>query len=231
MIRANRQSRRPRWHRLAVVVALAGASACASAGTGGTQAQTNPPLRAPDDTTGLIPAGFGSLRQDDIAIHASTQGITVRAIPLDDDFIRTLAPDSHRALLAIRDSRRAAVDSVRRRAGLQSVSVWYVTFIAIQQGESRFAPYDVSITGQSRDLRPLDLIPITPGFSEQRLTQRQQAIALYVFDGSLDPNQPLTMTVGTQTGSDWRTVLQRVESERARIRSRSGSGREPGGDS
>jgi hypothetical protein len=216
-----------------VVVTLAGAcaNACASAGTGGAQATANPPLRAPGDTTGLIPAGFGSLRQDDIAIHLSNQGITVRAIPLADNFIRTLAPDSHRALLAIRDSRRAAVDSVRRRAGLQSVSVWYLTFVSIQQGESRFAPYDVSMTGQSRDFRPLDLIPITPGFSEQRLTQRQQATALYVFDGALDPNQPLTMTVGTQTGSDWRSVLQRVESERARIRSRSGSGREPRGDS
>ena len=189
------------------------------------------PVRAANDTTGLIPAGFGSLRQDDIAIHLSNQGITVRAIPLDDSFIRALAPDSHRALLAIRDSRRAAVDSVRRRAGIQSVGVWYVTFIAIQQGESRFAPYDVTMTGQARDFRPLDIIPITPGFSEQRLTQRQQATALYVFDGSLDPNQPLTMTVGVQAGSDWRTVLQRVESERARIRSRSGAGRGPGGAS
>jgi hypothetical protein len=193
------------------------------AGGGGPGPLTTP--GAAPDTAGLIPAGLGNLRQDDIAIHLTADGVAVRAFPLDDDFIRTLTVDSHRALLAIRDSRRAIVDSIRMRTGQSSVDLWFFTFNALQQGESRFSPRDVRITSQARDYHPIDIVPLTPGFSNERLTQRQQASALYVFDQALDPNQLLTLAFGAQTGGDWRSVLRRVESERARIRSRTGSGR------
>lgn len=206
--------------------AVAALAACAgSMAGGGTPAAPMTTPGAPADTVGLIPPGLGNLRQDDIAIHLTVDGVSVRALPLDDDFIRTLTVDSHRALLAIRDSRRGMVDSIRMRNNRESVDLWYFTFNAIQQGESRFSPRDVRITSLARDYQPLDIIALTPGFSNERLTQRQQASAIYVFDQALDPNQPLTLTVGTQTGGDWRSVLQRVESERARIRSRTGSGR------
>jgi hypothetical protein len=179
------------------------------------------------DTTALIPAGFGTLRQDDLAIRVTVQGLSVRAIPLDESFIRTLSPDSYRAVRDIGESKREDIDAIVRRTGLQSVSVWYVSFFNVQQGEARFTAQDVILTNMGRDFRPLDIVPITPGFGNQRLRQREQAHALYVFDGAINANQSIALTIESQSGGDWRTVMQRVERERALIRSRAAAGQRP----
>ena len=47
----------------------------------------------------LVPAGFGTLRQDDMAIRLTLPGgLQVRAAPLDESFIRLLSPDAYRAM-------------------------------------------------------------------------------------------------------------------------------------
>ena len=67
-----------------------------------------------EDSTarGGVPAGFGSLRQDDIAIRLEPQGLIVRAIPLDESVIRLLTPDSYRALRDLEESNRRAIESI-----------------------------------------------------------------------------------------------------------------------
>jgi hypothetical protein len=65
------------------------------------------------------------------------------------------------------------------------------------------------------------VLPLTAGFGGQRLRQREVQSALYVFDGALDVNQPLVVTVETTRDESWaRVVLPRVERERALVRSR-----------
>ena len=55
-----------------------------------------------------------------------------------------------------------------------------------------------------------------------RLKQREVQSAILVFDGQLDLNQPLTARMeSAPSGTDWNAVLQRVERERALVRSRS----------
>jgi hypothetical protein len=179
------------------------------------------------DTTALIPAGFGSLRQDDIAMRVTANGLTVRAIPLDENFIRTLSPDSYKTLHDLGESKRTDVADIVRRTGLSTVTLWYVSFFNLEQGEARFSPQEVVLTNQGRDFRPLDVIALTPGFGNQRLRQREIAHALYVFDGAVNPNQSLSMKIEGQSGGDWRPVVQRVERERALIRSRAASGTRP----
>jgi hypothetical protein len=214
----------------AALLLLAATAACTPVpppGSGAPAARATTGAAAPSgaDTTALIPAGFGTLRQDDIALRVTVQGLQVRLIPLDEGFIRTLSPDSYRTLHDIGLSKAADVDAIVRRMGVPQVALWYVSFFNLQQGEARFTAQDVVLTTQGRDLRPLDILPITPGFGNQRLRQREQAHALYVFDGAVNPNQALSLTIEGQTSSDWRTVVQRVERERALIRSRAGAGR------
>ena len=79
---------------------------------------------------------------------------------------------------------------------------------------------DLVITNVGRDFRPLDVLPLTPGFGEQRLRQRETHSALYVFDGELNANQPLVVTYETARNGDWAATLQRIERERVLIRSR-----------
>lgn len=216
---------------LAAIVVL---TACASA-TPAT-AQVTPPV-PPAGQAGVsgdtldpnwVPAGYGTLRQDDIALKSSpANGLQIRAIPLDERFIRLLSPDSYRALRELQSSKATALLAVKERNRLPSYSVWYVSFFALEQGETRFSPQEFIISNTGRDFRPLDIVPLTPGFGEYRLKQREVQSALLVFDGQIDLNQPVTAQLeSVPSVTDWNTVLQRVERERALVRSRAAAKRD-----
>ncbi len=170
----------------------------------------------------FVPAGFGSLKQDDIALKvAPSSGLQVKAIPLDERIIRLLSPDSYRALRDVVASKQQAVLAVKERNRLPSYSLWYVSFFALEQGETRFSPQEFIISNTGRDFRPLDVLPLSAGFGQYRLRQREVQWALFVFDGQIDLNQPTTaMMEGTPSVTDWGRVLQAIERERALVRSR-----------
>jgi hypothetical protein len=211
--------------RTAVQLALLAPFALGCGGAGRAAAQQSAtPVGAGQgaDTVGssaLVPAGYGTLRQDDIAIRLQLEGVQVKAIPLDESIIRTLSPDSYRALRDLQESRHAQVSSIARRYGTSQYRLWYVSFFAIAP-EARFSPMEFIVTNNGRDFRPLDVLPLTAGFGEQRLKVRETQAALYIFGGELDASQPLTVRVETTRNDDWPTVLRRVERERSLIRSR-----------
>jgi len=173
-----------------------------------------------DSSTLLVPAGMGTLRQDDIALRVSQFGLQVRAIPLDETVIRVLSPDSYRALRDLKASQGARLQALQQRTALPRLSLWYVSFFALQQGETRFSPMEFTVSNVGRDFQPLDVIPLSPGFGSQRLRQREVQHALYVFDGQVDVNQPLAIVYETARNDEWSILLQRIERERALVRSR-----------
>ncbi|MGQ0766612.1 MAG: hypothetical protein ACT4OZ_13210 [Gemmatimonadota bacterium] len=195
----------------------------------GSAAPPGPDAAQPADS--LIPAGFGSLRQDDVAVTLQLRGFQIRAIPLDQNVIRTLSPDSWRALHELVNSQRARIDEARKRFGLTDAQLWYVSFFGHELGETRFSPRELIISNVGRDFRPVEVIGLSPGFGSQRLRQREVQSAIYIFDGQLDVNQPLAVQYETTRTSDWTVALERIERERALIRSRAGSQRVPSIDS
>lgn len=209
------------------LVGLMLAAACASAG--GTAAQ-NPAATAPagtladTGTAGLVPPGYGTLRQDDIAIKIPLDNVAVRLIPLDESVIRTLSPDSYRALRDLLASRRDQIARLARQHGLRQANVWYVSFFGLAP-QAQFTPTDVTITSNGREFRPVEIVPLTSGFGEQRLQPREVQQALYLFEDGLDLSQPLTVTMGIERNTDWQAILQTIERERAMIRSRAASAR------
>lgn len=215
------------WRRAA---ALAGLAWCSLASPCPARAQAAPeraPARQRGDTApraardGLIPAGFGTLRQDQIAIRVQTLGLTVSAIPLEESVIRTLAPDSYRSLHALRESKNAALAALASRNGLPGVQAWYVTFFNVQQGEARFDAFDFVVRSAGQDYRPLDALPLTPGFGGGRVAQRGQQSAIYAFDPQIDLNQPLTVASLGQQSTVWGdATLPLVERERSAVWSR-----------
>ena len=210
--------------RVAVLLALAAPLGCAGAGRATAQESAATPVGAGQgaDTVGssaLVPAGYGTLRQDDIAIRLQLEGVQVKAIPLDESIIRTLSPDSYRALRDLKESRRAEVAALAQRSGAQQYDLWYVSFFAVAP-EARFSPMEFIVTSNGRDFRPLNLLPLTPGFGGQRLKVREVQSAVYIFDAALDSSQPLTVRVETVQNDDWGAILRRIELERAAIRSR-----------
>ncbi|MEO7521285.1 MAG: hypothetical protein ABIW79_05660, partial [Gemmatimonas sp.] len=169
-----------------------------------------------------VPAGFGSLKQDDIALKlAPGSGLQVRAVPLDERLLRLLAPDSYRSLREYTQSKARAIEAVKENRRLPTYSIWLLSFNALEQGETRFSPGEFIITNVGRDFRPLDILPLTTGFGEYRLKQRESQSALFIFDGQLDVNQPLTAQMeDARSVTDWNEVLRRIERERALVRSR-----------
>lgn len=206
-------------------VSLGGAMLAVLACTSGQQAavvSTTPSAVSRDSSRLLVPAGYGSLKQEDVAIRIARGGLQVQAIPLDETIIRVLSPDSYRALRELLASRKPAIDSLARRTGLDRFSVWLVRFHGLEQGETPFSPMEFIITSVGRDFRPIDVLPVTPGFGQQRLRQRDVQTALYAFDPQVDANQPLTVQYETTRNSEWAAILSRIERERVLVRSRAG---------
>jgi hypothetical protein len=204
---------------LALFVAAAAATQACAPPSGTSTAGAVPIVEDSTARSGGIPPGYGSLRQDDIAIRLEPQGLIVRAIPLDESVIRLLTPDSYRALRDLQSSNRRSIESVARRSGGRAPDLWYVSFYGLEEN-ARFSPMELVITSGGQDFRPLDVIPLSTGFGEQRLRQRETQSAVYLYSGDIDVDHPLTVTFQGQRSVIWEQLLQRIERERALIRAR-----------
>ena len=204
-------------------IALAACGA-APAATGGAADQAPAPECTGGSDSGasdLVPAGYGSLRQDDISVKVRLQTVLVRAIPLDESVIRLLSPDSYRALRGLRDGggRREQVLRAASRVGVQDPSLWYVSYFGLQP-DAQYVSGDMDIVSGGRDFRPLDVLPLTAGFGSQRVGQREVQSAIYIFDHGIDTDHPLTVSVQSVPTTSWTQVIPVIERERALVRSR-----------
>ncbi len=171
--------------------------------------------------TASLPSGFGSLRQEDLAVTLRLTGVMIRALPLDELVLRVLSPDSERALRELRTSHADRIEQLARRHGLRQRNVWYISWFGLQD-DARYSPDEVVITSLGRDFRPLEVIPLSAGFGTQRLDARDVRSALYVFEDGLDVEQPLVVRVETAESAEWGAALRTIERERALVRSRAG---------
>jgi hypothetical protein len=204
---------------VAAAAVLTGAACAGGTSSAVAQQQTLTPIT--DDTTGRanIPVGFGTLRQDDIAIRMELPGLIVRAIPLDENLIRLLTPDSYRALRELQESNKQAIAAVTRRTGGRPPDLWYVSFYGVQP-DVHFSPMELVINSSGRDFRALEVLPLSSGFGEQRLKQRETQSAIYLFDEAIDLDQPLSVGFQTIRDDSWEQILTRIERERALVRAR-----------
>lgn len=208
---------------VSAVVGATVVTGCAAAGSAGAIASA-PVTNVPQsDTAGLtlLPPGYGSLRQDDLSLHIAGGTVLVRALPLDEPLIRLLTQDSYRALHDLKEGSRSQIDAIGRRYGGRSVSVWLVSYYGVEPN-ARFTPGDLIITSSGRDFRPYDILSLTAGFGENRLRQRETQSALYVYDGDVQVNQPLSVAYEGSIDTSWDQTLQTIERERAMVRARSG---------
>ncbi len=209
----------------AVAIVFGGASGCGGIFPGGGPSPASDSSAAREtadsgqDGAELVPAGFGSLRQDDIALRMALPAVNVRALPLAESIIRVLSPDSYRSLHELREANGGAIARVAARANVRSPSVWYVSFYGLEPG-ARFSPLEMVITSGGQEYRALDLIPLSPGFGAQRLQQRETQSAIIVFADGINVNQPLSISMEGVQNASWGGVLRLVERERSLIRTR-----------
>jgi hypothetical protein len=209
------------WWVLVVTTACGGSATSSSS-----QPAPRVPARVSRDSASstLIPPNLGTLHQEDIAITIQQAALRIAAIPLDEAVIRTLAPDSYRTLHATVETKRQQILQRASVRGVREPRVWYITFTGLVP-DARFVPTDITVTSGGREFRPIDVVPLSSGFSEQRVQPRETQRGLLIFDEALDVSQPIAVTVGSERNTDWSTdrsdsILSRIEAERAQIRAR-----------
>jgi hypothetical protein len=161
--------------------------------------------------------GAGSLRQEDISLRLQFRGVMMRLFPLDTQVISLLSPDSYRSMRELLAAHGQRIARAAASAGQEKPSVWYALFYALEP-DARFSPSDVVITSSARDYRPLDIVPLSSGFGQQRIAQGTSQTALYIFDATLDVSQELEVRMEGASNAEWAAVLRVLERERARIR-------------
>lgn len=168
-----------------------------------------------------VPAGFGSLRRDDIAMRLATDQLQVQILPLDERVIRLFASDTYRSLEQLLESRRQDIAEAARRAGLANPTLVMVTFFGLAPG-ARFTPEDVQLQSRGRLFRPVEIVPLSPTWNTLQLDQRQQAVAIYLFDEGMSWLEDLSASYQNSAAA-WTRALQLLEQERVRVRARAQS--------
>jgi hypothetical protein len=166
-----------------------------------------------------IPAGYGSLRRDDIVVRFSTGTIEVQVLPLDEQVIRLLAPDTYRSLHALVQSRYNDIAEAASRAATDKATLVMVTFLGIVQ-QARFNPEDLNITTRGRLFRPVAIVPLSPTWSSYQLDARQQAAAIYLFDPGISMREELTLSYQGVSNASWNHAIRLLDQERARVKAR-----------
>ena len=173
-----------------------------------------------------LPAGYGTLRRDDIAVRLTTDNLQIQVLPLDEQVIRLLAPDTYRSLTDFVARQRAAIDSLAAQAGVAHPSLVMVTFYGLVP-QARFSPEDLNLASRGRLFRPVGIVPLSPRWSSNLLDAREQAVAIYLFDEGISFREDLTVSYQGLANDSWSRSLRSLDQERARVRARARAGTRP----
>ena len=166
-----------------------------------------------------LPVGFGTLRRDDIVVRFTTDQLEIQVLPLAQSVIRLLAPDTYRSLADLLKSKDKELRDAARRAGIDRPTLVMVTFYGLVP-RARFSPEDLNLTSQGQLFRPAAIVPLSPRWSAYQLEAREQAVAIYLFEGGISFLDGLAVSYRELTNDSWTSVLPRLERERARVRAR-----------
>jgi len=166
-----------------------------------------------------IPAGYGTLRRDDIVARFTTGTLEIQVLPLDDQVIRLLASDTYRSLTQLVASRAADIADAAQRGGTEHPTLVMVTFRGIVP-QARFNPEELSITSRGRLFRPIGIVPLSPTWSSFQLDARQQAAAIYLFEPGIGVREELTVSYQGMASDAWSRSIRLLDQERARVKAR-----------
>lgn len=207
----------PRW---GAVLALFGLVACTPVPDREPRppAPTAPTAPATEQEEGdLVPAGYGSLRQDDFSVELTDNALYVKLTPLTEEVIRLAAPDTYERLHALARSRLAAAERLTESRGAE---LFLVSFFS-RDPNVEYRPEELQITHRGRTLRPAGILPLTSGWGRHLLEPQQTQSAIYVFEAPFDYALPISVRYGLRQDETWhRDVLQRLDDERSRVLSR-----------
>lgn len=200
--------------RFVAALLLAAAAGCALApGPGGTA--TGATVGTESDLP-LPPPGYGTLRQEEISISLRSGDLQILVIPLLEPVLRAAAPDTYRRLRGLVDAHSVRAE---RETGDERPDLFLVQLFSEEQG-TLFQPENLVFVSRGVRLRPDAVLPLTPGWGDRRLDQRQTEMALLAFAGEVDLESRLIALYGSVESTEWTVIRPRIEAELARARAR-----------
>ncbi len=181
-----------------------------------------PAVRLSAQTPDTFPAGYGTLKRDDIVVQFATDQLEIQFLPLDEQVIRLLAPDTYRSLNQLIRSKRVQLADAAQRAGVSHPTLAMVSFFGVVP-QARFTPEDVDVTSRGRLFRPIAIVPLSPTWSSQQLEAHQQAVAIYLFEDGISFREALTVSYQGLSNDSWTQTLHVLDRERARVQARASS--------
>jgi hypothetical protein len=164
----------------------------------------------------LPPAGYGTIRSDQLSIRITLADIELRFLPLDERVLRLVSKDGYDAIKGLLASRQGAIDSAATGAALAAPGLALVTFFGLR-ADARFDPENVSLLYHGQLWRPIAIVPVTANFTGRQLPVRQQALAIYLFDSPLPVYELFDVVYGTAQSSAWQEALRRIDRERGLV--------------
>jgi len=166
---------------------------------------------------GDLPSGYGTLRQEDVSIALVSGDLQMLVTPLHRSVTRVTAPDTERRLEALVDAHAAVGDQ-------DGAGLFLVSFFS-NRPDTGFDPEEVHLISQGFRLRPESISPLTPTWGQQRVDQREQAMAVYRYAGRVELESDLVLAYRFTQTAQWSEILSRIQAERGRVRARAESGR------
>jgi hypothetical protein len=169
----------------------------------------------------MVPAGYGTLLQDQITLQLRSGALLIKVTPLTEAILRLTASDTYGRLRGLREAHgpRAARTAVSSEPSLFLVSLFSY------QPDVTYEPEDLLLVNQGRRLRPQGIAPISPAWGTQRLGQQEARMAVYAFEGGMEWEGELIVEYQQLRNEQWRDrIVPLLEAERVKVRARSGGG-------
>ncbi|HEY3279324.1 MAG TPA: hypothetical protein VGJ83_02340 [Gemmatimonadales bacterium] len=166
-----------------------------------------------------IPAGFGTLKRDEIVVRFTTGQVEIQVLPLDEQVIRLLATDTYRSLTQLVQNRGDDIATAAARAGVDRPTLILVTFFGLVP-QARFTPEELNVTSRGRLFRPVGIVPLSPTWGSNQLEARQQAVAIYLFEAGISFRESLSVSYQGLSNDSWGRSVRALERERARVAAR-----------
>lgn len=210
-------SRRANRAHAAIGFILVFLSGCAGAGsemgTGRSAAPTGP-----GGVNALLPPGYGTLTQAEFTLGLEIGDLQIQITPLAESVIRLAAPDTYQRLTGL-----SASAGVSLRSRTPEASPLFLVSMFSRAPTITYEPENLHIVNGGLRYRPIAIQAITPGWGGQRLRQQETQLAVYAFDPGIEMEISLTVEYEGVRDTSWRTILNRLEAERARVRARVGA--------
>src|SRR5438876_939068 len=178
-----------------------------------------PTLQRSASAQDTLPVGYGTLKRDDIVVRFATDQVEIQVLPLAEQVIRLLAPDTYRSLAQLLKTKGRAVADAAQRAGVDRPTLVMVTFFGLLP-QARFSPEDVNVTSRGRLFRPVGIVPLSPRWSSYQLDAPEQAVAIYLFEEGISFHEGMTVSYQGLSNDSWTGVLPTLDRERARVMAR-----------